>query len=938
MSAAPSIPALAPSSLASAFPSRDSWPPPLPAEAARASAAHLWAHADCVSIFVPILLGVLLSCIGLGMILVSAARFLTLFPDARFRKRRAMVLVVVLLQVLQTCADIVRVLLIFSLNFGDVSFFLRPRLEDALAPALGILIQMQTQLFLLSRAHVYAGVAGLKSGVKWAGTISLAALILASAACGMATSIEIKLLGSFARLSGHPQAPLLNIVAPAWLFCSAFIDYTLCFVVTHELLSAGRVAEGRAGHKSQAPLGVLIRLVRVVLRSGLAVAIGQTATAIVWIVEAQLAHGPLASSWVYLPVIVLPKIYTLTYLTILLAPHRHFRASFPNSSTWSTLPLAANGADLPPLSEQRRRLMPPPHPFGPSPVRDGGEDGCERLSAAPHPYSFTPGCRPAPSTPLSAGEVGVHLPPLHFSAHSHAHSYEDEVEARLMRNDSPVSPSSGCAGSFAQLHTVAGGSGGQQFAFRPQPLALAAYALPASPMGSASSHYQHQPHRQPYSSPHSFPPGHLPLSPPNSPPLPLDVRQTSGESFVYAPSSPLSPAFHSGADSALLRPASVRDAGGASVTRACRLLLPHPPLSTVDEGSSGTPRTMDETYTFPPSTPVAKSGRQSWVMLAGPGLASSEGSTEHLAETARRRRPALTKQHPSSAALAPPSPPVMAGSAASEYTPPKSPRLVERRGAVDLLPASPGRPLRMEPTDDEDRAGWALTPASPPQENGAQSRKVVSVQAPVLRRLEQEIEAALGMQQDGDTGEVVPPFPLPSHFSTPTSSASYSSPASLARQPLPKSGLYHRPKPSLSSSAAGAGAASGSDVTVDAVLRALHAPLPPPPGLPLSSSASSLANVPPAAAPPKKRFGRHRHGRSGSLPSFSLSKSGGKKRGSSSTHVRRSSSGSTGFACKDAKAYEAESARAKTLQAQHDEEDEEELAERSSSDAGIRAW
>ncbi|GAA5972815.1 hypothetical protein JCM11641_003954 [Rhodosporidiobolus odoratus] len=851
--------------------------------------------ANCVAIFVPILLGVLVSSILLGMVFVRGYRYISLFPDARSRTKRIM---------------------IYAVHSGDALFFLRPRWEDCLAPLFAVLLQVQTQFFLLSRTHIYAGVAGMRNGVKWTGTIALSVLILGSGACGMATSLEIKLLNSLVRLSpGHPEAGLLNIVAPAWLVSSAFVDCTLCILVTHELLSARKAAGGMASYNSQAALSVLKRLVRVVLRSGVILALAQTSTAAAWIVEAHTARGQISSSWVYLPIIILPKIYTLTYFSILIAPRRQLSTSASFTyETNSTLPLAYSRNQLSPLTESRRRLYlgPPQHLFGPSPEREGHELSTSRSYEDSRSFPTRPG---APASGGARDQVPSHVLRRDSSYRGRQHSgYEHD----LMMEDSLV--------ILSTVHSS------EDFSFRPQVLAVAPYALPASPAAS-SPQYEgaYHPYRQPYEQRNLS--THLPATPPRTPPTsaaqPSDHDELKRSSFVYAPTPPLSVSF-----------AAPRGEKG-------RMYIPQPALSTVYEGSSGTPRTAEGAYTFPSSSPAAASGaggRGSWIMLAGPagpandGEAAEMAKVEHLASPILHTLPELAKPHPYSAlALSPPS--LSALPATSGSLPPKSPRLFERRGAVDLLQAEKGRPLRMERQPGEldgfEEGGEAAS--SNPRMEGSEDSET----APVLARLEREVEAALEVAIQGDDGAegrpseppILSPVSLASHFSSPSSSASFSSPSASPTQVL-LTQARHRYKPSFTLSP------NGSDTTLDAVLHALRAPLPS--SLPLPSSSSSLAAAgasiappPPPPTPGKKRLRQLRHRRGeGSFASFSSLK---KK----ASMARTSSSGSTDFACKDARMIEQESrAVMAAVAAAREVERDGRIDEGGSeeTDVGVEAW
>ncbi|GAA5865554.1 hypothetical protein JCM8547_007647 [Rhodosporidiobolus lusitaniae] len=984
-----------------------STPSPTPPSSGSAT---LCSRVDCTPIFLPILLGVLLSSLLLGMCLVSSFRFLSLFPDPRFARKRALVVAVALVQVVQTTMDLVRVLLIFTLHYGDPLYFLHPRWYDALAPFFSVLLQLQTQAFLLSRAHQYAGVAGVEKRVKWAGTVALGALIAVSGACGCAAALEIKLLNSLARLSpGHPQAPLLNIVAPAWLVSSAFIDITLCSIITHELLSARRAANGLSSFSSQRTLGVLKRLVRVVLRSGIVLAVVQTATAVIWLVEARTGRGKTSSSWVYLPIILLSKFYTLTYLALLLAPRRTLRSSsFGTSSSFAlTTPLppahpGIGGQDgvLPPLTESRRRLF-PPSPVPRSPYEIGGS----RWSG----YDEQGGGgvdRPGAPTPRAGNAASYgRLPPQFHSfsfeqPHQHhilGHDEEEEEnedgedEGGLMEEDSPVSPGGSFFPDFGQHFQHHQQQQQQQhlqhdsFGFQPQPLHLVPYTFGTVGVTSSSrsvsshGHSGRQPHPYQESPPLSSKrngaflvhPDHLPPTPPLSPHAFDGGEDVGGESFVYAPSSPLhsssftplspppraafpdsiplplpspSPSPHPSSSSPSSSPA---DALRTRATKS-RMHLPHPPLSTVDEGSTP-PRSGRLTGEWGGTATVATPGygttmegtpsRGSWVALGGPGEVDRENGDgeeegereERLVEPAGGREEERSHPLPESLTIFPPpvsappnepysfpsTPPssrpfpqsLVLSSLSSLDTgePPRSPRLVERRGAVDLLPAMPGVALRMEPREEE---GWVFPPPMVQGGGGGGGKG-----GKERRREYGKIEVGEGQEKSRP-----PPF---SHFSSPSSSSSSTLPASLSSVPPPpgnpspsflKSRSRHCFHPSTSTTHTQAHD-NGSDTTLDAVLRALRAPLPPsqqqpgtsssfrssPSSHPFSSSSDSLpAPLRPAPSPlqpPQQQKKRRRGG--GGFVKHARMFSGSKA--SSLALARTSSSGST-FGCRDAMA------------------------------------
>lgn len=137
--------------------------------------------ASCSNVFLPFLIGIMLSCLGLGAVLclsidfcrryseviysVTALRYLRLSgSQSRFSTHRALVLAVLALTLMQTavgCASTVllprsthtpagsRIVKIFGDGFGDFVGFLETRPEDVASPLLGTVLQTQTQIYSL---------------------------------------------------------------------------------------------------------------------------------------------------------------------------------------------------------------------------------------------------------------------------------------------------------------------------------------------------------------------------------------------------------------------------------------------------------------------------------------------------------------------------------------------------------------------------------------------------------------------------------------------------------------------------------------------------------------------------------------------------------------------------------------------------------------------
>lgn len=163
-----------------------------------------------------------------------------------------MIVFVVTLQVILSVADGIRLTLVsglcpqtgqlltesvecmqkYALHFGSVPFMVHTLVADALAPFVGTLIQVQTQFFLLSRAHHFARLAYPIPG-RDAVAILLAVLIVGSGACGCATAVWTKMLQSYSNLVPGKTAPeYYTVCLQVWLATSAGVDIILAGIIT----------------------------------------------------------------------------------------------------------------------------------------------------------------------------------------------------------------------------------------------------------------------------------------------------------------------------------------------------------------------------------------------------------------------------------------------------------------------------------------------------------------------------------------------------------------------------------------------------------------------------------------------------------------------------------------------------------------------------------
>jgi hypothetical protein len=129
----------------------------------------------------------------------------------------------------------------FASNFGDVPFMVSTLVSDALAPFLGTLIQVQTQFFMLGRARHFARLAYPVPGRDVVVAI-LGLLILGSGACGCATAVWTRMLGSYAELVPGSTAPeYYTVCLQVWLATSAGVDIVLAGITTQSAVSLWRI-------------------------------------------------------------------------------------------------------------------------------------------------------------------------------------------------------------------------------------------------------------------------------------------------------------------------------------------------------------------------------------------------------------------------------------------------------------------------------------------------------------------------------------------------------------------------------------------------------------------------------------------------------------------------------------------------------------------------
>lgn len=172
----------------------------------------------------------MLSCVLLGVIWILAVAAFW----GRTRQTKAIILLVIALQLAQTLTDTLRTTLKYALHYGDLAYWVTTTADDALALFFGVILQVQTQAFMLSRASKYAALAypvpvTLKRGLM----VGLGFVIVGSGACGCAAAVLTRTLGSYAKLvPSATGSPTYTILIHSWLISSAMLDCILAASIT----------------------------------------------------------------------------------------------------------------------------------------------------------------------------------------------------------------------------------------------------------------------------------------------------------------------------------------------------------------------------------------------------------------------------------------------------------------------------------------------------------------------------------------------------------------------------------------------------------------------------------------------------------------------------------------------------------------------------------
>ncbi|KAH8925349.1 hypothetical protein BT69DRAFT_1137531 [Atractiella rhizophila] len=193
----------------------------------------------------PFILGAFLSAFGMGILLSEGARYFRNAPSHGHRLIKAMTAIVLFLQFAQTVTDILRVLKIFSLHWGDLGYFITARYEDSISPLLGVLLQSHGQAYLLYRVYVFSKYLLDRNSI-WIGrqrktwkvvlvwTLLLAGVlgILLSTVVGVWMSADIKHLKFLNLLVSNGMFITLGT---SWFIISSVVDICISIAMCFEL-------------------------------------------------------------------------------------------------------------------------------------------------------------------------------------------------------------------------------------------------------------------------------------------------------------------------------------------------------------------------------------------------------------------------------------------------------------------------------------------------------------------------------------------------------------------------------------------------------------------------------------------------------------------------------------------------------------------------------
>ncbi|ORY22122.1 hypothetical protein BCR39DRAFT_591391 [Naematelia encephala] len=313
----------------------------------------------------PFFLGFMLESFGMGVVLILAINYLAdcwrrlQQPHHGSMKLGAVLVVASLLaHVGQWLIDMIRGWKMFATSFLDLTSFLTPTPLFFASPVLGQIPMLITQLFLLHRASLFLTSMECLSPIShsWlqrAFYISVGLLAVLTSAAGALVWGAVWKCGGLWNLGKHSigygsdSASIMFPVAQnVYLASSATIDLLVSVVLCVELTWARCKTTMEGGRLHQ----VVTRLILVTLHGGAAVTLLQLASLLVYNLNGDNAFP-------YFPLLILPKVYTVTLILSLSLPHRDRPAPGP-SYLFSLPTIAIESARTPSRVEVRRASCP----------------------------------------------------------------------------------------------------------------------------------------------------------------------------------------------------------------------------------------------------------------------------------------------------------------------------------------------------------------------------------------------------------------------------------------------------------------------------------------------------------------------------------------------------------------------------------------------------
>ncbi|KAK4688313.1 hypothetical protein P7C73_g1808, partial [Tremellales sp. Uapishka_1] len=224
----------------------------------------------------------------------------------------------------QTLVDLCRGWDMFARNFANLSSLGDPSPLFFISPLLGLIPPVLTQGFLLRRLVLF--VSSLEvlwprlahPCTKYTFVVVMVAGIAISTVFGSISSYLVWQSGGLGHLHAGSQ-DLFGLSSVIWFATSSAVDIVLSVALCTELWWARRKLAATHGRMRE----VVTRLILITFHGGIAVTALQ-------LVALGLYQTQAGNAFCYLPVIPLPKIYTVTLILSLCLPPEHLQAAAPS--------------------------------------------------------------------------------------------------------------------------------------------------------------------------------------------------------------------------------------------------------------------------------------------------------------------------------------------------------------------------------------------------------------------------------------------------------------------------------------------------------------------------------------------------------------------------------------------------------------------------------